>query len=377
MAGFATAKGIRDIDVRSSLAMVAEEGVPPYDRTALSKSLWQGRDEDDIFFDVADLDVELVHGRVARLERGRRAVALEDGSELAYRKLMLATGARPRRLPVRSPVVRYLRSLADYRAIRRAADDERAFLVLGGGFLGAELAAALAMNGNQVSLVFPEEGVNGRILPTELSLHLNDYFRARGVDVQPGRMLAEVELRQGRLRAHLSDGKALTVDEVVAAVGAEPRLELAREAGLAGHDGILVDESFRADTAGIFASGDVASFPDPVLGRRRVEHEDHALRGGELGGRAMAGEVEAYSHIPLFYSDLFDIGYQAVGLLDSRMRTVAHWEEPLRKGVIHYLDEERRVKGVLMWNWLGKADSAREMIREGTKVSLATAPRSG
>jgi NADPH-dependent 2,4-dienoyl-CoA reductase/sulfur reductase-like enzyme len=155
----------------------------------------------------------------------------------------------------------------------------------------------------------------------------------------------------------------LTFDTVVAGIGVEPEVTLARDAGLAVDDGILVDEFGGAGASGaMFAAGDVARFPSAALGKTmRVEHEDHALSHGRAVGANMAGAAEPYRQLPFFYSDLFDLGYEAVGILDARSTIVADWTEPFRKGVVYYL-EAQRVRGVLLWGIFGKVDEARALI---------------
>jgi NADPH-dependent 2,4-dienoyl-CoA reductase/sulfur reductase-like enzyme len=137
---------------------------------------------------------------------------------------------------------------------------------------------------------------------------------------------------------------------------------LAKQAGLELGNGIVVDEFLRTSHRDIYSAGDVAAFYNPAMDRRlRVEHEDNANTMGRLAGRNMAGEAESYHHLPYFYSDLFELGYEAVGDLDSRLETVADWEEPYHKGVVYYL-QQGRVRGILLWNVWGQVDAARDMI---------------
>lgn len=158
---------------------------------------------------------------------------------------------------------------------------------------------------------------------------------------------------------------------VVAGIGLEPNAQLAQAAGLAVDNGILVDDGLRTGHPDIFAAGDVARFYNPTLGKRlRVEHEDNANSMGMLAGRAMAGEAVKYDHLPYFYSDLFEFGYEAVGELDSRMEIVADWQEPFRKGVLYYLNESG-VRGLLLWDVWGKTGEAREIIAETAPAHAA------
>jgi len=164
--------------------------------------------------------------------------------------------------------------------------------------------------------------------------------------------------------------ESLDADAVIAGLGIEPNVELAEAVGLTVDNGIVVDEYGRVDGRDdVFAAGDVASFPSSALGHRmRVEHEDHANTHGRFVGANMAGANEPYDHLPFFYSDLFDLGYEAVGELDSGLATVEQWAEPNRKGVVAYVDDDRRPRGYLLWNTWGKVDAARERIRAGEPV---------
>jgi NADPH-dependent 2,4-dienoyl-CoA reductase/sulfur reductase-like enzyme len=188
------------------------------------------------------------------------------------------------------------------------------------------------------------------------------------VDVRAG-VAVESVTRDGSYRVQTSGGP-IEADVVVAGLGIAPRTELAAEAGLEVDDGVLVDDHGRAGGGeDVFAAGDVARFPVAALGgTRRVEHEDHANRHGRLVGANMAGADLPYDHLPFFYSDLFDLGYEAVGDVDSRLETIAEWAEPNRKGVVCYL-AEGRPRGFLLWDVWDKVDAARELIRAGTPVS--------
>jgi len=154
------------------------------------------------------------------------------------------------------------------------------------------------------------------------------------------------------------------VDGGVAGIGVTPNVELAQSAGLEVDNGIVVDEFLRTSATDVYAAGDVANFHNPALGKRlRVEHEDNANTMGREAGRAMAGEAKPYHHLPFFYSDLFDLGYEAIGELDPRLETLADWKKPCREGVVYYL-RDARVRGVLLWNVWGQVDAARKLIAD-------------
>lgn len=235
-------------------------------------------------------------------------------------------------------------------------------VVIGGGFIGSELAASLTTAGYRVTLVFPEDGIGARLFPRDLSAHVTREYERRGVDVRPRERVLGVVPRGGRSIVTLGGGE-VTADLVVAGLGLAPNTALAEQAGLAVDDGIVVDELLRTSRPDIWASGDVARFPSEVLGGKvRFEHEDNALTMGRHAGLSMAGVGEPYRHLPFFYSDLFDAGYEAVGTLDARLEVVAAWEEPFRKGILEYRDGGR-VVGVLTWGIFGQMEEARARLR--------------
>ncbi len=184
-----------------------------------------------------------------------------------------------------------------------------------------------------------------------------------------GEVVAGMETREGKqvLRiqnAQTKSEREITVDGVVAGIGVVPNIELAQAAGLEVDNGIRVDRGLRTSHPDIYAAGDVANFYNPALDQRlRVEHEDNANTMGRLAGQAMAGRTVSYDHLPFFYSDLFELGYEAVGAVDARLETVADWKKPFREGVVYYL-RDGRVRGVLLWNVWKQVDSARKLIAE-------------
>ncbi len=370
MAASAAIEGIRSRDAQGSIALLGEEPFPPYNRPPLTKGLWKGDSEDTIWRALPE-GVERRFGRRAvTVYPAERTVIDDRGERYGFEKLLFATGARPRRFPFDSDAI-YFRTLEDSRRLHQLAAVEGArFCVIGGGFIGSEIAAALAMNGHAVTMLVPEAGIGARIYPEDLSTYLGRYYQHFGVEVLTnGRVKRIDRAESGASVVRLADGKALTFDTVVAGIGVEPEVTLARDAGLAVDDGILVDEFGGAGASGaMFAAGDVARFPSAALGKTmRVEHEDHALSHGRAVGANMAGAAAPYRLLPFFYSDLFDLGYEAVGILDARSTIVADWTEPFRKGVVYYL-EAQRVRGVLLWGIFGKVDEARALIESAALV---------
>jgi 3-phenylpropionate/trans-cinnamate dioxygenase ferredoxin reductase subunit len=369
MTGDMAAKGIRDHDADRPVTIVGAEPHPPYKRPPLSKALWQGKDESTVWRKPAE-GVELRVGRrIVAVDPTAKLATDDAGEEYRWEKLLFATGARPRELPDASGAVHF-RTLDDYRSLRAQAVEGTRFVVVGGGFIGSELAAALHGAGCRVTMVFPEAGISARLLPAGLSAFVTDDYRQRGVEVLAGETVAGVEPAGEVAVVRTGSGRALEADRVVAGLGVVPRTELAEAAGLPVENGIVVDEYGRVGGHDdVYAAGDVAAFPVPALGARmRVEHEDHANTHGKVVGANMAGAGVRYEHLPFFYSDLFDLGYEAVGEVDARLATVEQWEEPNRKGVVAYLDGERRPRGFLLWNVWDRLDRARDLIRDGAPL---------
>jgi NADPH-dependent 2,4-dienoyl-CoA reductase/sulfur reductase-like enzyme len=363
MTADAAVHGIRARDPNGNIAVLCGEKHPPYNRPPLSKKLWAGKPLDAIWRKTEQTGVDLFLGaRAVSGDVARKTIADDRGEVYGYEKLLLATGGAPRRLPSADDGVIYFRTLDDYQRLRALADRKGEFVVIGGGFIGSEIAAALAMNGCHLSMVFPESGIGARIYPPKLSDFLNTYFRHKGVAVLNGETIHAVKKSGARFAVETGSGKTLAADAVVAGIGIEPDVGLAKTLGLKIDNGIVVDEQLRAAAPDVFAAGDVANFYSAALGvRRRVEHEDNANTMGALAGRNMAGASEKYEYLPYFYSDLFDLGYEAVGEFGAGMDIVEDWIEPFRKGVVYYL-KGGRVRGVLLWNTWGQLDAARGLI---------------
>jgi 3-phenylpropionate/trans-cinnamate dioxygenase ferredoxin reductase component len=364
-------KGIREHDKDGSIGLFGEEPHEPYARPPLTKGLWTGKEEDSIWRGTRDVGVDIHTGRkIVSLDLEARSATDDTGESHSYERLLLATGGTPRRLGSAPDDVIYYRTLDTYHRLRALAGNGVRVTVVGGGFIGSEIAAALALNDCTVTMVFPDAGIGAKVFPADLSAFVNEYYRSKGVEVLPGEKVAEVA-RAGAagFRVATSDGRSIDADVVVAGLGIEPRTDLAEEAGLPVDDGVLVDEYGRVDGhEDVFAAGDVARFPAILLGGlRRVEHENHAITHGRFVGANMAGADTPYDYLPFFYSDLFDLGYEAVGDVDSRLETVAEWAEPNRKGVVCYV-EDGKPHGFLLWDVWDKVDAARDLIGAGNPV---------
>jgi 3-phenylpropionate/trans-cinnamate dioxygenase ferredoxin reductase component len=373
MTADAACRGIRDHDADGRIGLVGEDPYEPYARPPLSKGLWKGKPEDSIWRGTPQLGVDLHLGkRIVSLDLDGHVATDDMGEAHTYERLLLATGGTPRRLSAEDDGVIYYRTFETYKQLREIADKRVRVAVIGGGFIGSELAAALAINECSVTIVFPDEGIGGKLFPAELALYVNDYYRSQGVDVYPGEKVAQIERSEDGYKATTESGRTIEADAVVAGLGIEPRTDLAEQAGLEIDDGVVVDDRGRVSGHDdVFAAGDVARFPVHALGgSRRVEHENHANTHGRCVGANMAGADEPYDHLPFFYSDLFDLGYEAVGDVDSRLETIAEWAEPNRKGVVCYV-EDGKPRGFLLWDVWDKVDAARELITAGEPIQAS------
>ncbi|MEO7072502.1 MAG: FAD-dependent oxidoreductase [Rhodanobacter sp.] len=367
MAADAAAKAIHAVDAPASIAMIGDEAQPPYQRPPLSKALWKDDNKP------ADIDLGTAASG-AHLELGRRVESLDPAAHIArddhgdtwhYRRALLATGGTPRRLDFDGGERMIdFRTLDDYQALRRYAVAGAAVAVIGGGFIGSELAASLSGVGCKVSMFFPGAAIGSGRYPDGLASFLNDYYREHGVIVDAGVEVTGGKALDEGVELSLSDGRTLRFDVVVAGLGVTPNVALAEEAGLKVDNGVVVDAQLRSSDGDIWAAGDIANFHSVALDQRmRVEHEDAAVSMGRHAGRAMAGQATDYVTQPMFYSDLFDLGYEAVGKLDTRLQVVEDWTTPHREGVVYYLDAGR-VRGVLLWNVWDQVDAARELLAQ-------------
>jgi 3-phenylpropionate/trans-cinnamate dioxygenase ferredoxin reductase subunit len=362
-------EGIRRLDAQGSIALVTAEHHLPYQRPPLSKGYLAGKEGlDKVYLKESDYyaqnKVELISGlRANKLDPAGRTVTLEDGRTLGYEKLLLATGGTAIRLPLPGadlPGVFTLRTIDDANAIRQLARPGARVLVIGGSFIGSEVASTLTQLGLAVAMVFPEERLIQRVVPPELSALLRAKYEAHGVRPLAGLKPERLEGNGKVERAVLSSGERLAVDLVVMGVGIRLNTELARDAGLQlGERGaVMVDEYLRTSDPFIYAAGDIAAWPDPTFDKRlRVEHWDVARQQGLRAGRNMAGEGKPYTALPYFFSDLFDLSFEAWGDLTA-------WDQTVLRGslggafTLFYFSQGTMV-GTLA---VGPTDEARKQI---------------
>lgn len=378
LAGASASEGIREHDENGSILIIGNEKHIPYNRPPLSKKLWFGQKKvEDIV--VQDHDYYSRHritlalnAEVIGIQPDARVVTDSRGNTYRYEKLLIATGGKPKRLNIPGADlddIYYYRYLDDYLNLRTRAKERESALVIGGGFIGSEMAAALNINKVDVTLLFPDSYLVSRVFPEELGRAITDEYTKRGVRIIAGDLPQSIERRNGKFLTRTRNGEEIESGIIVAGVGITPSIELAEAAGLKTDNGITVNEYLQTSDENIYAAGDNANFPYMVLGEhRRVEHWDNALNQGTFAGRNMAGLNQPYDYMPYFFSDLFEFGYEAVGDVDSRLETFADWQKENDTGVIYYL-KDNKVRGAMMCNVWDKVDDARELIKKGSKVT--------
>ena len=378
LTGGRACQGIRAIDAEGAIALVTAEEHLPYERPPLSKGYLTGKEGlDHVYFKpeayYAENHVEVIQGEtVVRVDPAAHGIFLESGQTIGYGKLLLATGGRAWRLPIAGgelPGVYTLRTIGDSEAIRQAAHPGVAALVLGGSFIGSEVAASLSQLGAEVTMVFPESRLLERVATEELSSYLHAKYVDHGVQILPGRRPERLEGSGTVERAVLDSGPTLDASLVVMGVGIRLNSELARDAGLQIGDrgAVVVDEFLRTSDPDIYAAGDIAAWPDPSFGKRlRVEHWDVARRQGLRAGRNMAGEGKPYTTMPYFFSDLYDLSFEVWGDLTA-------WDQTVRRGSIEsgsfalYYFDRGKLTGVLA---AGRPDGERKPMQELVRARL-------
>lgn len=381
LAGSSAIDGIRQHDATGSVLLIGAEPELPYDRPPLSKQLWFGTKQieqvylhDRSYYRAKRVEL-LLATRITALDRAARELVDHRGRRYGFGKLLLATGGAPRQLPIPGGDDRglcYFRTLEDFRRLRTQAGPGKSAVVIGGGFIGSELAAGLRTVGTEVTMVFPEPYLAQRVLPPGLGLSLQQLYQRRGVQVFAEDAPVAITRSGERFVTLTGKGARLSSDLVAAGIGIRPSIEMAATAGLVVGDGIRVNGFLQTSDPDIYAAGDNAFFPYVALNKEaRVEHWDNAVTQGRLAGENMAGAREPYLHMPFFYSDLFEVGYEAVGEVDSRLECFADWREENRTGTLYYL-RDGKVRGVLLCNVWGKVDAARRLIREGKPASPET-----
>jgi 3-phenylpropionate/trans-cinnamate dioxygenase ferredoxin reductase subunit len=378
LAGASAAQQIRERDKNGSILVIGKEKHLPYDRPPLSKKLWFGQKKieqiflhDQKFYD--QNQIRLVLGtRIASIDIDHKTVNHDQGNKYKYDKLLLATGGIPKTLPVPGgnlEGIYYYRYLDDYLKLRSEAKEGKSALVVGGGFIGSEIAAALNINKVDVTMIFPESYLVQRVFPEYLGRAIQQTYVKKGVKILPQDRPVSFTQKGGRFLTHTNNGKQIESDLLVVGIGISPAVDLAEKADLQIDNGIVVNQFLQTSHPDIYAAGDNAFFPYSALGQKmRVEHWDNALNQGKWAGSNMAGEHQPYDYLPYFFSDLFEFGYEAVGQIDSQLQTFADWQKENDTGVIYYL-KDKKVRGAMMCNVWEKVDMARQLIKKGEQVT--------
>lgn len=323
VAGYAAKEMAEHGLAHGDLLIISADSVLPYERPPLSKSFLAG-DESETDVLIADDAFYRQHGIDVRLETTAwsvdahtRTLRLESGDEVHAGQLVIATGARPRRLDVPGADlagIHYLRSLDDARRIRDASASAASALVIGSGFIGMEVAAVLARKGIDTTMLFPGERVWQSFFTPEMSAFFEQYYADRGVRFVRGERVNRFDGSARVESATTASGRTFPADVVVAGIGVEPVTDVLGGSGLRIDDGVVVDEYLQADPEGVYAAGDVASYYDVIFEkRRRVEHWDNAVEQGKHIGRTLRGERAPFVHVPYFFSDVFDLSYEYWG----------------------------------------------------------------
>ncbi|QDP95457.1 NAD(P)/FAD-dependent oxidoreductase [Microlunatus elymi] len=368
------AKAIQQTDPNGSIGILSDDPDEPVTRPALTKKLWT---DPDFEFDqvwlqtVEQTGAQLITSlHVDSIDPAAHEVAAGD-HRVGYRRLLLATGAEPNRLdlPDDDRIIHF-RTVADYRRLRKLSGPGRTIAVVGGGYIGTELAAGLSQNDTRVIMALPQNRVYEDKFPRALADHVTELYREHGVELRTGTKITGGSADQDEIRLTTDSGDDIVADGVAAGLGVAPRAELAEAAGLNVDDGVVVDEYLVTSDPDILAAGDVASYPDALLGRQRVEHVDNANAMGSLAGRNLTGANEPYDYTPYFYSVLFGNRYEVVGTLDASATMIESWSDDHERGVVYYLDDDQTVNGVLLWNVPDKTDDARSVIKRSRTGKL-------
>ncbi|HEX6232889.1 MAG TPA: FAD-dependent oxidoreductase [Jiangellaceae bacterium] len=384
LAGAKAAETLREEGFEGRVVLLTDEPEPPYERPPLSKGYLLGNDERDKAFVhpqpwYGEHDIDLRLGtRVTALDPGAHEVELDGSERIGYDKLLLATGSEPRRLDVRGADladVRYLRNLPDSDHLRDVLEEGHRVAIIGGGWIGLEVAAAARTHGAEVTVVEIAELPLHGVLGEDVALVFAGLHREHGVDLRLGTRVREIVGDNGRVVAVVtSDGDEIMADTVVVGIGITPRVELAAAAGLTIEDGVAVDAGFRTSEADIYAAGDVAAIEHPLVGGRvRVEHWANALDGGPAAARSMLGQDVSWNKLPYFFTDQYDLGMEYTGHAPpgSYDDVVLRGDVPGRAFQAFWLREGRPIAGMHVNLWDDGIAPIEELVKSGRTVDPA------
>lgn len=361
------------------LAILSADSAAPYERPPLSKGFLAGKDSEDAI-KISPDDFYKKHGiqlklecEVVGLDPQRKRLALKSGEEFGFDKLIIATGARPRKLNIPGSNLEnlfYLRTLRDSATIRSAAAKCRRAVVIGGGFIGMEVAAVLAQKNIEVTMVLNEERVFRRLFSPEMSGFFESYYNAKGVRILKSAIVQELRGDGAVTSTVLKNGETLKCDLVVAGIGVEPAVELASKGGLDVDNGIVVNEYLQTSHPDIFAAGDVANYQDVLFGkRRRVEHWDNAVSQGQYCARSLKGETDPFKHIPYFFSDVFDLSYEYWGDASGADQIIHRGDLSSNSFSVWWMRASRLIAAFAMNRPEEERNAAPKWIESGQQVS--------
>lgn len=380
LSGAKAAEALRAKGFDGPVVLVGDEPHRPYERPPLSKDYLTGKSEREKAFVhpeswYQEHDVELRLGcHVAAIERSGHAVRLPDASRLTYAKLLLATGASPRHLPVlggNAQRVLYLRTIDDSERLRSLFGQIRRLVIIGAGWIGLEAAAAARGAGVDVTVVEVAELPLLRVLGPEMARHFAELHRRNRVDFHFGEVVNEITTEGGYATGvRLRDGSVLPADAVLVAIGVVPNTRLAEDADLPVENGVLVDASLRTEDPDIFAVGDVARAYHPRYGKPiRVEHWANALNQPEVAAAGMLGQEAQYTRLPYFFTDQYDLGMEYLGYVEpgGYDRFVTRGDPAGGEFVAFWLAEGRVLAGMNVNVW-DVGDQIRALIESGHQV---------
>jgi 3-phenylpropionate/trans-cinnamate dioxygenase ferredoxin reductase component len=379
VAGYAAKQLVELALPKGELAILSADNAVPYERPPLSKSFLAGNDSEDAI-KINPEDFYKKHGIELRLEcevatadLKRKRLIFKNGDEFGFQKLIIATGARPRTLNISGSHLQnlfYLRTLNDSKSIRNAAEKAKYAVVMGGSFIGMEVAAVLAQKGIEVALVLNRDRVFKRSFSPEMSSFFESYYAAKGVRLIKSMSVTELRGDRAVSSALLNDGQTVQCDLVVVGIGVQPAIEVVTNSGLEIGDGILVNEYLQTSHPDVFAAGDVANYQDVLFKkRRRVEHWDNAVSHGQYCARSLMGDRTPFIHVPYFFSDVFDLSYEYWGDSSGADQVIHRGDVSSNSFSVWWLQQQRVVAAFTMNRPDEERNVAPKWIESGQKVS--------
>jgi NADPH-dependent 2,4-dienoyl-CoA reductase/sulfur reductase-like enzyme len=381
VAGYA-AKQFVELGLKpGELAIISADTAVPYERPPLSKGFLAGKDTEDAirinsenFYREHRVEIKL-GCEASSVDTSRKRLLLKTGGEVGFEKLIIATGARPRTLNVPGAGlgnVHYLRSLDDSKSVRRSAENVKQAAVIGGGFIGMEVAAVLAQKGIEVTMVLNEDRIWKRFFSAQMSAFFESYYADRGVRLVKSATVKQLRGNGIVSSVALADGQSVPCQMVVAGIGVTPLTEVLATSGLEVQDGVMVNEYLRTRHADIYAAGDVASYQDVIFGkRRRVEHWDNAVSQGQYCARALMGDQTPFRHVPYFFSDVFDLSYEYWGDASGADELIHRGDFASKSFSVWWLQQQRVVAVFTMNRPDEEREAAPKWIEEKRVVSTA------